>query len=133
MRTVTEQPQLSLDFAASEACPDGHVFRPPRAEPPGACLACGLELVDWDRLHRRDPLGCGSQPSAGYDSRSARSTAPAPTPGRTGTAIRRRRMATSFSMPSTLWPAAVDAASATGTAFRTAERSATMRSATSPI
>ena len=53
---MTEQPQLSLDFAASEACPDGHVFRPPRAEPPGACLACGLELVDWDRLHRRDPL-----------------------------------------------------------------------------
>jgi hypothetical protein len=46
--------QLSFSLPLPDACTEGHVFRPPRDEPPGACQRCGLDTVDWARLHRRD-------------------------------------------------------------------------------
>jgi hypothetical protein len=48
-----ESAQLSLNLPASATCANGHLFRPPSVEPPGACLHCGLHVVDWERLHQR--------------------------------------------------------------------------------
>lgn len=49
-----ESSPLPLPIALQEACHEGHAFRPPRAEPPGNCHQCGLEVVDWARVHRRE-------------------------------------------------------------------------------
>jgi hypothetical protein len=48
-----ENAQLTFELPASSRCLTGHLFRPPATEPPGSCLHCGSNVVDWARLHQR--------------------------------------------------------------------------------
>jgi Domain of unknown function (DUF4186) len=55
---MTEPPPLKITCTASECAEDLHCFRPrswKKPDPHPRCRDCGADLIEWERLHLRDP------------------------------------------------------------------------------
>lgn len=55
---MSKPPPLKITCTSSDCPEDLHCFRPTswkRPDPEPKCRDCGADLVEWERLHRRDP------------------------------------------------------------------------------
>lgn len=46
--------QLAMPMPDELICDSGHLFRPRKDEQPDGCQTCGAQLVDWERVQRRE-------------------------------------------------------------------------------